>query len=170
LTACLEKTILSEKMIEDDLSRVKESAIKCTYKLGIGIERCEDNGEKSTLKFIPSSNNHKEEETLKPTKTHNPSNLNPSFNPEREVRKETPKPREEAFICMFCDCAGHLDEFCLCQKRIKKRHCEYARNSYRDEFFEFLPRSYSHASPHTSSCDLPQFSHGPNHRSYVFGS
>jgi hypothetical protein len=35
-----EKTILSEKMIEEDLSRVEESAIKSTYKLGVGFERC----------------------------------------------------------------------------------------------------------------------------------
>jgi hypothetical protein len=25
--------------------------------------------------------------------------------------KETPKPREEAFVCIFCGRAGHLDEF-----------------------------------------------------------
>jgi predicted nuclease with TOPRIM domain len=31
LTARLEKTILSKKMIEDDLSRVEESATKSTY-------------------------------------------------------------------------------------------------------------------------------------------
>jgi hypothetical protein len=52
LTACLEKTVLSEKMVEDDLSRVKESASKSTYKLGIRFERCEDKGEKSAPKFI----------------------------------------------------------------------------------------------------------------------
>jgi hypothetical protein len=47
LTTHLEKTILSEKMIEEDLSRVKESAIKSTYRLGVGFERCEKKGEKS---------------------------------------------------------------------------------------------------------------------------
>jgi hypothetical protein len=57
-------------MIEDDLSRVEESATKSTYKLGIGFERCENKGEKSAPKFIPSSNYHKEEEALKPNKTH----------------------------------------------------------------------------------------------------
>jgi hypothetical protein len=70
LTACLEKTVLSEKMIENNLSRVKESASKSTYKLGIGFERCEDKGEKSAPKFIPSFNYHKEEDAHKPTKTH----------------------------------------------------------------------------------------------------
>jgi hypothetical protein len=37
LTACLEKTVLSEKMIEEDLSRVEESVIKSTYRLGVGF-------------------------------------------------------------------------------------------------------------------------------------
>jgi hypothetical protein len=54
-------------MIEEDLSRVEESATKSTYKLGVGFERCEKKGEKNAPKFIPSSNYHKEEEALKPT-------------------------------------------------------------------------------------------------------
>jgi hypothetical protein len=162
LTACLEKTILSEKMIEKDLSRVEESATKSTYRLGVGFERCEDKGEKSAPKFIPISIYHKDEATIKPTKGHYPSTPKPSFNPKREARKEITKPREEAFICMFCGHAGHLDEFCFRCKKIERRHDEYARNSYRDEFIDFLPRSYSHfpprfysrASPHTSACAL----------------
>jgi hypothetical protein len=100
LTARLEKTVLSEKMVEENLSRV-ESATKSTYKLSIGFERCEDKGEKSVHKFIPSSTYHKEEATIKPTKTHYPSNPKPSFNSKREVRKETSKPREETFVCML---------------------------------------------------------------------
>jgi hypothetical protein len=96
-----------------DLSRVEESATKSTYRLGVAFERCENKGEKSAPKFIPSSTYHKEEASLKPTKAHYPSNPKPSFNPKREARKETPKPREEAFICMFCGHAGHLDEFCF---------------------------------------------------------
>jgi hypothetical protein len=169
LTTCLEKTILNEKMIEEDLSRVEESATKSTYRLGIGFERYEKKDEKSAPKFVPSSNYHKEE-ALKPIKTHYPSNPKPSFNPKREVRKESPKSREKAFVCMFCGHAGHLDEFCFRCKRIEKRHFEYARNSYRDEFLDFPPHSYSHTSPHTSSNALSHFSHGPNHRSYGFGS
>jgi hypothetical protein len=89
-------------------------------------------------------------------------------------------------VCMFCGCAGHLDEFCFRRKRIEKRRFEYARNSYHDEFFDLpphfysraLPRSYSRASSHnfsrallrTSSCALAQFSHGSNYRSYGLGS
>jgi hypothetical protein len=50
-------------MIEEDLRRVEESATKSI--------------------FVPNSNYHKEEEALKPTKTHYPSNPKPSFNPKR---------------------------------------------------------------------------------------
>jgi hypothetical protein len=124
-------------MIDEDLSRVHESATKSTYRLGVGFERCEKKGEKSAPKFVPSSSYHKEEEALKPTKAHYPSNPKPSINPKREARKETPKPREEAFVCMFCDHAGHLDEFCFQWKRIERRRVEYARDSYRDELLIF---------------------------------
>jgi hypothetical protein len=94
------------------------------------------------------------------------------------VSKETPKPREEAFVCMFCGRADHLDEFCFRHKRIEKKCLDYARNSYCDEFIDFSPpsyshdppRFYSHALPRTSSHALPRFTHGPNHRSYDFGS
>jgi hypothetical protein len=55
-------------MIEEDLSRIEESATKSTYRLGIRFERCEKKDEKSAPKFIPISSYHKEEEALKPTK------------------------------------------------------------------------------------------------------
>jgi hypothetical protein len=169
---------LSEKLIKEDLSQVEESATKSTYKLDVGFERCRDKGEKSDPKFIPSSTYHQEEKIIKFIKTHYPSNPKPSFNPKRDVRKENPKPREEACVCMFCGRVGHLDEFCFWCKRIEKRHLDYARNSYRDEFLDFWPHSYSRVPPrsnshtllHTSSHALPQFNHGPNHRSYDFGS
>jgi hypothetical protein len=172
-------------MIENDLSRVEESATRSTYRLSVGFERCEDKGEKSSPKFIPSSSYHKEEATIKSIKAHYPSNPKPSFNPKREVRKETTKLREKTFICMFCGRAGHLDEFCFRWKRIERRHVEYARDLYRDEFIDFTSRSYSHVPPRfysrasprtfsralpcTSFSALPQFAHGSNHRSYDFG-
>jgi hypothetical protein len=177
LTAHLKKTILSEKIIEENLSRVEECASKSTYKLEIVFERCEKNGEKSVPKFVPSSHYHKEEEVLKPTKTYYPSNLKSSFNPKKCVRKESPKSRDESFVCIFCGRADHLDVFCFRRKRIEKMRFEYARNSYHDEFFDLPPysysrvppHSYSRASPRTFSCALSHFSHGPNHHSYGFG-
>jgi hypothetical protein len=59
LTAHLEKTILSEKIIDEDLSQVEESATKSTYRLGIGFDRCERKDEKSAPNFVPSSSYHK---------------------------------------------------------------------------------------------------------------
>jgi hypothetical protein len=103
----------SRHISEEDLSQVEESAIKFTYRLGVGFDRHEDKGGKSALKFIPSSTYHKEEATIKPTKTHYPSNPKLSFNPMRGVKRESPKLREEAFICMFCGRADHLYEFCF---------------------------------------------------------
>jgi hypothetical protein len=70
---------------------------------------------------------------------------------------------------MFCGHASHFDEFCFQRKRIEMMRFEYDRNSYRDEFFDFLPHSYSRDSPHTSFGALPRVSHRPNHRSYAFG-
>jgi hypothetical protein len=72
--------------------------------LGVGFERCEDKGEKSAPKFIPSSTYHKEEATIKSTKAHYPSNPKPSFNPKREARKETPKPRGSFCLHVLCPC------------------------------------------------------------------
>jgi hypothetical protein len=113
LTARLKNTTLSEKMIEEDLSRVEESATKSIYRLSAGFERYEKKDEKSAAKFVPSSSYHKEDEALKPTKSHYSSNPKSSFNPKREGRKETPKPREDSFVCMFYGRASHLDEFCF---------------------------------------------------------
>jgi hypothetical protein len=100
LTSHLERTVVTEKLIEDDLSQVEESATKFTYKLGVGFERYKDKGEKSVPKFIPSSTYHKEEATIKSTKAHYPSKPKLSFNPKREVRKESPsRERKLSFVC-----------------------------------------------------------------------
>jgi hypothetical protein len=77
-------------------------------------------------------------------------------------KERNPKPREEVFICMFCGHADHLDEFCFHRKRIEKRYSDSARNSYCDEFIDFLARISSHAST--------LFIDRPNHRSYGFDS
>jgi hypothetical protein len=148
LTARLERIILSEKMIEENLSRVEESATKSTYRLRIVFERCEKKDETSAPKFVHSSSYHKEEEAFKPTKTHYPSNSKPFFNPKRGVKRDSPKQREKAFVCMFCGRADHLNKFYFRRKRIERRRVEYDKNSYRDEFINFPPCSYSHFLPH----------------------
>jgi hypothetical protein len=71
--------VVSKNEIEYDLSWVEESATKSTCKLGVGFERCEDKGEKSAPKFIPSSNCHKEEAKINPSKlTTHPIQSHPS--------------------------------------------------------------------------------------------
>jgi hypothetical protein len=118
-------------------------------------------------------------------KAYYPSNPKPSFNPKRDVKRETLKPRDDAFIYMFCGHVGHLDKFCFRRKRIERRHVEYTRDSYRDEFLDLPPRShscvpsrcyscassrtFSYALPHIFPCALPQFALGSNHHSYGFG-
>jgi hypothetical protein len=117
LTSHLERNAVSEKLIEDDLSRVEESATKSTYKLGVGFEMCKDKCGKSASKFISSSNYHQEEKTIKSTKTHYSFNPKLSFNPKKDVKKETSKLREEAFVCIFYSRVDQLDEFCFrCKK------------------------------------------------------
>jgi Fe-S oxidoreductase len=111
-----DRMVVGEKLIEDDLSWVEESATKSRYKLGVGFEGCEGMGGKSAPKFIPRSSYYKEVEAIKSTKAHYPSNPKPSFNPKRDVKKESPKLREEASVWMFCGCASHLDEFCFHHK------------------------------------------------------
>jgi hypothetical protein len=48
LTLWIERTKLSEKTIEEDLSRVDECVTRSIHKLGLGYERFEDKGEIST--------------------------------------------------------------------------------------------------------------------------
>jgi hypothetical protein len=128
LISRLEKIKLSEKIIEEDLSQVDECVTRSMHKLSLGYERCEDKGEIST-KFVPSSTYNDEEETLKTKQISYHPNPKPSSNSKRGVKRESTKPREEAFVCIFCGRAGHLNEFCFQQKRIERRHVEYARNS-----------------------------------------
>jgi hypothetical protein len=166
-------------MIEEDLSRIDECVTHSIHKLGLCYERCEPKGEIST-KFVPSSTYKDEEEILKAKPIPYPPNPKPSFNP-KKVQRQTINSSmhnlDGAYTCMFCGRAGHMDKFCFWWKRIERRRVEFARDSCRDEFINFPPRSYSHvlprfyscASPRTSSCALPQFAHGPNHRSYGFG-
>jgi hypothetical protein len=177
LTTRLEKIILNEKMIERDLSRVEKSAIKSTYRLGIEFKRCEKKRMRMMLLslFLPPATIKKSKHSNQSKPKTHPIQSYPSI--QRGVKRESLKSREEAFVCMFCGRAGYLDEFCFRRKRIERMRVDYARNSYRDEFIDFPPRSYSHilpyfyshASSHTSSRVFPQFSYGPNHCSYSFG-
>jgi hypothetical protein len=82
LTSQLERTKVSEQMIEEDLSRVDECVTCSIHKLDLGYERCEDKGEIST-KFVPSSTCKDEQETVKAKQISYPRNPKSSFNPKR---------------------------------------------------------------------------------------
>jgi hypothetical protein len=167
-------------MIEEDLSRVDESANKSTYRLGVEFERCEKNIRRVLLSlFLALATIKKRNHSNQPKSITNPiqSNPKPSFDLKRGVKRESPRLREETFVCIFYGRAGHLNDFCFRRKRIERRRVEYARNSYRDEFIDFPPRSYSHVppyfysrvSPRTSSRAFTPFSYVPNRRSNDFG-
>jgi hypothetical protein len=70
LTSRLERIVVSEKLTKDDLSMVEKSTTISTYRLGVRFERCENKGGKSAPKFIPSSNYHQKEKTIKSTTAH----------------------------------------------------------------------------------------------------
>jgi hypothetical protein len=100
LTARLEKTVLSEKMVEEDLSWVEESATKSTYRLGVGFERCEKKGEKSAPKFVPTSSyikTRKHSNQLNPI-TH-PIQSHPSTQREKQGKKPLSRERKLLFAC-----------------------------------------------------------------------
>jgi hypothetical protein len=88
LTSRLERTKVSDKMIEEDLSRVDEHVTHSIHKLGLGYERSEDKGEIST-KFVPTSTYSDEGETLKAKQIPYSPNLKPSFN-QRELKSKQP--------------------------------------------------------------------------------
>jgi hypothetical protein len=137
--------------------------------LGVGFDRCEEKSEKSAPKFISSSNYHKEEEALKPTKTHYPSNLKLSFKPKRDMKKETPSLERKFLFAYFVAVLVTWMSFAFIARELR-RDALTMLEAHPDEFSNFLPHSYSRALPCTSSHVLSHFSRGPNHRSYGFGS
>jgi hypothetical protein len=90
--------VLCERMIEEDFSRVRESATKSTYILDVGFERYEDKGEKSALKFIPSSTYHKEKQQSSSLTTH-PTQSHPSTQIEKQGKNPLSRERKLLFTC-----------------------------------------------------------------------
>jgi hypothetical protein len=68
LTSPLERTALSKKMIEEDLSRVEESATKSTYKLGVCFERCKNKGGRVLLSLFLAPTTTKRRKQSNPPK------------------------------------------------------------------------------------------------------
>jgi hypothetical protein len=98
LTARLEKTALSEKMIEEDLSWVEESATKSTYRLGVGFERCEKKSEKSApCLFLAPLTIKKRKHSNQPKLITHPIQSHPSTQREKQGKK--PPIRERKLLC-----------------------------------------------------------------------
>jgi hypothetical protein len=122
---------LSEKLIEEDLSRIDECVTHSIHKLGLSFERCELKGEIYT-KFVSISTYKDEEETLKAKPIPYHPNSNPSFNPKKVQRQTIDSSMSNfdgVYTCMFCGRVSHLDKFYFRRKRIEKRCFDYARNS-----------------------------------------
>jgi hypothetical protein len=88
LNARLEKTALSEKMIKEDLSRVKQSATKSTYKLGVGFERCKIRVRRvlPSLFIAPPTTKRKQQSNPLKLTTH-PTQSHPSTQREKQGKK-----------------------------------------------------------------------------------
>jgi hypothetical protein len=88
LTARLEKTALSEKMIEEDLSRVEESATKSTYRLGVSLR-----GVRIRVKrvlpslFLAPPTTKRKQQSNPPKLTTHPTQNHPSTQREKQGKK-----------------------------------------------------------------------------------
>jgi hypothetical protein len=84
LTVCLEKTILSEKMIEEDLSRLEKSVTKSTYRLSVVFERCEKKVRRVLLSlFLASATIKKRKHSNQPKLITHPIQSHPSTQREK---------------------------------------------------------------------------------------
>jgi regulator of replication initiation timing len=97
LTARLEKTALSEKIIEEDLSRVEESVTKSTYRLGVGFVRCEKNAPKFLL--LAPAIIKKRKHSNQPNPITHPIQSHPSTQREKQGKKPLSRQRKLLFEC-----------------------------------------------------------------------
>jgi hypothetical protein len=73
LTCHLERTIVSEKMIEDDLRQVEASATKSTYKLGVGLRNVRTRVRRGLLSlFLPPTDTKRRKQSNTPKLTTHP--------------------------------------------------------------------------------------------------
>jgi hypothetical protein len=98
LTARVEKTTLSEKMIEEDLNRIEESATKSTYRLGAGFERCEKKVRRVLLNlFLALATIKKWKHSNQPKSITHPIQSHPST--QRGKRGRKPLNPERKLLC-----------------------------------------------------------------------
>jgi Fe-S cluster biogenesis protein NfuA len=85
LTARLDETVLSEKIIEEDLSRVEESATKSTYRLGLILRDVRRNVRRVLLSlFLASATIKKRNHSNQPNPITHPIQSHPSTQREKQ--------------------------------------------------------------------------------------
>jgi hypothetical protein len=85
LTAHLEKTVLSEKMIEEDLSRIEESATKSTYRLRLILRDVRRNVRRVLLSlFLTSTTIKKRKHSNQPKPITHPIQSHPPTQREKQ--------------------------------------------------------------------------------------
>jgi hypothetical protein len=88
LTARLEKTALSEKIIEEDLSRVEQSATKSTYRLGLGLRDVRRKVRRVLLSlFLPPATIKKRKHSNQPKPITHPIQSHHSTQIEKQEKK-----------------------------------------------------------------------------------
>jgi hypothetical protein len=79
LTSRLERTVLSEKIIEKDLSRIEESATKSTYKLSVGLRNMRKRVRRVLLNlFLAPTTTKRRKHSNQPKPTTHPIQSHPS--------------------------------------------------------------------------------------------
>jgi hypothetical protein len=97
LTARLDKTALSEKMIEEDLSRVEESATKSTYRLVLGLRDVRIRVLLSL--FLAPATIKKRKHSNQPKPFTHPIQSHPSTQREKQGKKPPSGERKLLFAC-----------------------------------------------------------------------
>jgi hypothetical protein len=88
LAAHLEKTTLSEKMVEEDLSRVEESATKSTYRFGVGLRDVRRKVRRVLLcLFLAPATIKKRKHSNQPKPITHPIQSHPSTQREKQEKK-----------------------------------------------------------------------------------
>jgi hypothetical protein len=100
LAARLEKTVLSEKMIEEDLSRVEGSATKSIYKLGVGFKRYGKRVRRVLLNlFLAPTTRKKRKLSNQPKPTTHPIQSHHSIQRKNWGRKPPNRGKKFLFAC-----------------------------------------------------------------------
>jgi hypothetical protein len=176
LTARLDKTVLSEKLIEEDLSRVEESATKSTSDWVLVLRRVRIRVGRVAPSSFPAPPTTKRKQQSNPPKlTTHPTQSHASTQREKQGKK--PPSRERKLLCAcFMAVLVTWMSFASGERELRgdvlsllETHIVMSSLIFCLVPILMFRPDFTRAAPHTFSHALPQFAHGPNHRSYDFG-